>query len=42
MSTAICPLNHHYTSEQGAKLDAWEYVKGHHRELFGAYRVTLR
>jgi hypothetical protein len=36
------PLNSRYTSEQGAKLDAWEYVKRHHRALFGAYRVMLR
>lgn len=36
-----CPLNHRYTSEIGAKNDAWEYAKKNCRELFGAYRVEL-
>lgn len=30
-----------YTSEQGAKLDAWQFAKSKCKALFGAYRVQL-
>ena len=36
------PLQGRYTSEQGAKLDAWEFVKSKSGALFGDRQVTLR
>jgi hypothetical protein len=36
-----CPLNARYTSEQGAKLDAWQFAHAKRRALFGAYRIRL-
>ena len=37
----IRPLNSRYTSEQGAKLDAWEYAKSMSRVYFNANRICL-
>jgi hypothetical protein len=37
-----CPLNHRYTSEIGAKMDAWQYVKKNALAFFGVRRVKLR
>ena len=36
-----CPMVARYTSEQGAKLDAWQYMKGHCKALLGAYSIEL-
>jgi hypothetical protein len=34
-------LNARYTSEQGAKLDAWEFAKSRRMALFGTQRIAL-
>jgi hypothetical protein len=36
-----CPMNARYTSEQGAKLDAWQFAHSKRKALFGAYRIKL-
>ena len=36
-----CPMQARYTSEQGAKLDAWQFAVSKRESLFGAYRVRL-
>lgn len=35
------PLNARYTSEQGAKLDAWEFAKSKAQALFGVRDIRL-
>ena len=30
-----------YTSEQGAKMDAWQFALQKRKTLFGAYRIRL-
>jgi hypothetical protein len=30
-----------YTSEQGGKMDAWQFALSKRRALFGAYRIRL-
>jgi hypothetical protein len=35
------PLNARYTSEHGAKLDAWQFAYAKRKALFGAYRIRL-
>ena len=35
------PMTMRYSSEQGAKLDAWEWAKSRRKALFGAYRIEL-
>ena len=35
------PMNVRYTSEQGAKLDAWEFAKSRRMALFGTRRIGL-
>jgi hypothetical protein len=35
------PVNARYTSEQGAKLDAWEFAKSRRMALFGTRRIGL-
>jgi hypothetical protein len=35
------PMNVRYTSERGAKLDAWEFAKCRRMALFGTRRIGL-
>ena len=35
------PMNVRYTSERGAKLDAWEFAKSRRMALFGTRRIGL-
>jgi hypothetical protein len=35
------PMKERYTSEQGAKLDAWQFAQSKCRALFGAYKIEL-
>lgn len=35
------PMMGRYSSEQGAKLDAWEFAKSKRKALFGAYAIRL-
>lgn len=37
-----CPMDARYSSQQGAKLDAWQFAVAKRKALFGSRRIRLR